>query len=345
MNDNSGQQILEKISKSQNILIVAAKKSGFDGLASALALYLSFKKLDKNTSIIASEPTASDAKSLYAVDKIGKSESQKNLIISVNNAVDNVDKVTYSLEGSILKIIVHALPGSQGVKTEDVNFDISGSSPGAIISLGHDSLDELRNEITHDQNISSNTLIIAINNEEMGQKYAQIEIINPQASSISEIVANFLKDLRIPIDEDIAFNLYSGIKWATKMFAPKFVKSSTFNTAQYLIEFGAGKSSLAENAQKVTSEDFRRPEFVQSLTQGLASSDLQFSPNLKPKKMSDFISQKTKHSDPPDVAKNQLYSDKVESPIEDVEVEHKAKESWLKPPKVYRGSKSFDRDS
>jgi len=47
MEDFQKKQILEKLSNSQTILIAVSKKSGFDGLASGLALYLSIKKTGK----------------------------------------------------------------------------------------------------------------------------------------------------------------------------------------------------------------------------------------------------------------------------------------------------------
>jgi len=345
MDVNSRQQIIDKISKSQNILVAASQESGFDALASSLALYLSIKKLGKNVSVTAREPTVNDAKSLYAVDKIRKSESQNNLIITVNNAVDNVDKVTYSLEGSVLKIIVHALPNSSGIQKEDLGVDKLDSTPDTIIALGFNSAESLRSEITQEHNISSSAHIISINVNETSQKIAQLELNDPNTSSISEIVTNLIKDLRMPINEDIAFNLYSGIKWATKMFEPKDVKPSTFSAAQYLIELGAGKSNLAVGTQSFPSTDRGRSSLTNPPTQGFASRDVQFKSELKPNKVPEFISQNSTNPSQSKVTGTKLYSDKVETPLEDVEVEKKAKQSWLKPPKVYRGSKSFDRES
>lgn len=343
MDETLKRQILDKISKSQSILIAVSEISGFDGLAAGLAFYLSVNKLGKSVLISAKEPSAGDARSLYAVDKISKAQTIKNLVINVDNAINNVDKVTYSLEGDRLKIIVHSLLGSDSVSPSDVSFEGAFTSQEVIIAIGFDSLDLLKKEVTHGQNISSDTFLINLSLVDPSQKYAQIEFVDPNSSGLCEIVASMLKDLRLPIDEDISFNLYSGIKWSTNMFAPKFVKPSTLNTAQYLIDFGAGKSTLAQSAERLVGDDIKR--LTLSSPQGFSGRDLRITPDMRSKNVSDLIPQKAKLSNKSELTGTQLYNDQVETGRDMVKAQQKAEESWLKPPKVYRGSKSFDRES
>ena len=66
------EKTLDKLTNSQSILISVAEDTGIDGLASGLALLLSFQKLQKPVSIIASTPSVSDASQLYGVGKINK---------------------------------------------------------------------------------------------------------------------------------------------------------------------------------------------------------------------------------------------------------------------------------
>lgn len=348
IDENSKQQILELLSKGQNILIIASQNSGFDGIAASLALYLSLKQIGKNISIWAKEPTISDARSLYAVDKIGKEDNKKGLIIAVNNAVENIDKVTYSLEGDVLKINIHALPECRGINQEDITFQNSVSNIDLAVVLGFNSPEQLNNEITREQNIDPNMAVLSINYQEVEQKIAQIELHDTQSSSISEITTNLIKELRLPINGDIAFNLYSGIMQATKMFAPSYVKPSTFNAAQYLVQFGAGKSSLAANDQinQINVEEkFKKQTTPQTFSQSFNSPDLIIQQDSDSKNYKEFIDRKTNKSSQSKVPSSQLYSDKTETPIEEIEVDEKQKESWLKPPKIYKGSKSFDRES
>ena len=72
MDPSSKEKTLERLTKAQNVSIIVSDSSGFDGLASGLALYLSLTKLGKNIALYAKHPTVGDASKLYAVDKIGK---------------------------------------------------------------------------------------------------------------------------------------------------------------------------------------------------------------------------------------------------------------------------------
>lgn len=309
MDDYLRKQTLEKLTKATNILIAASKNSAFDGLASALAIYLSCIKLGKNITIVAKPPTVDDAKKLYGVGKIGKDENEKNLVISIDNAIKNVDKVTYYLEGDKLKIIVHALPDSAGVSRDEIKFENFMSQYDLIFAIGYESSEQLKNEITHEQDFTPECWIISVNNNELSEKFAQVNVHEHGAASISEIAAILIQDLALPMDEDIAFNLYSGIAEATKMFSPAYAKISSFEAALRLIKFGAGKASLAAKS----------PTEVQ-LSNGIPQSKQ--NQQLKPTVM-----------------------DKSETPPEEIETKRQTQESWLKPPKIYRGSKSFDSES
>lgn len=303
MDDYLKQQALDKITKANKIIIVVSRQAALDGLASGLALYLSLSKLGKPSSIIAKSPTVEEANKLYGVDKIGKNDDKKNLVINVENAVTNVDKVTYSLQDSRLKIVVQSLPNSFGISESDVSFSKEGSNPDLVIAIGYKSNEEMRNDITHEQTINSDTFIININNTQTTQNFAQINILEDGAASISEVTTKLLQELALPIDEDVAFNLYTGISYATQSFSPAYATPVSFEAAQWLIKFGAGKASFAT----ATGSQNTRPEQITG-------------------EKANFI--------------------KETGPLqEEVTIAEKSQEDWLKPPKIYHGSKAFDTDS
>lgn len=334
MDDYLKKQTLENISKSQSILIAVSKNAHFDGLASALALYLSFKKINKSANVIASQPTVGDAQYLYAVDKVGSDSNSKDVQITIDNAVKNVDKVTYFLDGDKLKIIVHTLAESTGISQKEITIGQKSQNPDLVIAIGYESAEQLNQDITREYKIGSNVFIINISNREMSQKYAQVNLVDTNTGSISEITASLLQVLSLPINEDIAFNLYSGIKVATNMFSPSIAKPSSFSAAQFLVKFGAGKASLADSLISQTDKSPQAgisPQPYQPIARDINPS-IQFRNPPEDQKNGD-------------VPSHPLYTDEQQTPIEQVELEPKAKESWLKPPKVYKGSKSFDRES
>lgn len=311
-------QAASKINNAQSIAIAVNKQSNLDGLASGLALYLSLKKLGKNVSILAKAPTVSDARLLYGVGDIGQKSGSKNLVIGVNNAVENVDKVTYFLEGNVLKVIVHALPGSQGVKQEDLVFDRDYQAADVLISVGFNDLALLNTEVVREQKIDPNVFIINVSLDKPVKKFAQIEIIDPTSPSLSQLTASLLEALALPIDEDISFNLYTGIASATQMFSPSIVKPETLSTSAWLLKFGAGKAGLAQGKIQATKSNLPPESYIPTSSP-------------RPQDQQQTVEQLTNPADM--------------TPIEMVEREKHGEEDWLKPPKIYRGSKSFDIES
>ena len=314
MDQNLKEKALEKLTKAESIYVVVSKASGLDGLASGLALYLSLVKLGKNASIISTTPSVGDANKIYGVDKIGKLIGKRNLTVVVDNAVESVDKVTYFLDGNRLKVVIHSLAGSNGVSKDQVSLEETVSAAELIFAIGCDSQESLHSEITHEQNISSETLMININNQKSHQKFAQIEVVNDQAATISEVMSKMIQDLALPVDEDIAYNLYIGISEATDNFSPAVASPLSLEMAAWLLKFGASRASFAGMPQ--------RPDLTAS------------------------VLPKTVQAIPPIGVD---YMDKTPT-LEELEGKQELKDQsasrdWLKPPKIYKGSKSFDREN
>lgn len=353
MDQNLKSKTLDGLTKAENISIVVSSDVGFDAIAAGLALYLSLIKLDKNVSIIAKLPSVKDAQSLYAVDRIGKIEGSTNPVIVVDNAIETVEKVTYFLEDTKLKVIIHPLPGVPKISSSQIAVEYSNAPTGLIFALGFNSLHDLRSKITHEQEISPESLIVNINNQQMSQKFAQIDIINPQASGIAEVTAKMIQDFALPIDEDIAYNLYVGIKQSTQSFSPDQASTQTLEIASWLVKFGAGRASLARSSHQ------SHPPLIDSqsnLGQNIPPKIFQDKPQANLKR-SDMLSQFSQIFNPvPPHSQNQntdfathdndfLTSFDEPPPIEQVERKQNLEDKWLKPPKIYKGSKSFDKEN
>lgn len=317
MDDYLKQQITEHINQAQNIAISVNKNADFDAFASGLALFLSLHKTGKSVNIIAKSPTIGDAQMLYGVNSIGISNEKKNLIISIDNAVKNVDKVTYFLDGNKLKVVIHAFSTTDGISEKDIEFEKISPKPDLIIAIAQPSLNSLKTDITHEQQIDPETIVIGINKDPLIQKFAQININDD--ISYAEKITDFIKEMSLPLDEDIAFNLYAALASATKMFSPNLIKPSTFEMAQLLISHGAGKASFATDSRKLKQPVKNMVESFDVNNHQNEQPDIQIQPEVA-------------------VSKDQ-------TPIESVETEKQKEEDWLKPPKIYRGSKSFDIES
>ncbi len=312
MDQDLKNKTLQNITKSESILVVISKDLHLDALASGLALYLSLTKLGKKVQVLAQTPSVADAQRIYGVASIGRSESNQNPIIIVENAIETVDKVTYFLDGNRLKVVIHPLAGSAGINKDQIAIEYTDTQAQVVFALGFNNLEKLKQEITHEQLIDANSWIVNLDKSDLNQKYAQYNLVNPQASCLAEITAGMIRELALPVDEDIAYNLYAAISDSTGGFAPARTTAQTFEISAWLVKFGAGRASLAQkNGQNLHEE------------------------------ISSVIS-------PSPVPVASPLFDRTPT-IEELEgkQEHAQTRSgdWLKPPKIYRGSKSFDREN
>lgn len=306
MDQDSKEKSLQRLAKSRHISIFCEVNSGLDGLAATLALYLSLKKLGKNITVFAKAPTVSDAQKLYGVDAVSQgTDKSDNLVIVIDDAIDNVDKVSYFLEKNQLKIIVHPLPESKGIDENKIAFEHTALKADLIFAVGFEDTDSLKQQITHEQLLDSDSSIVAISKNGLNLKIAQSTFANPDASGLSEITAGVIQELSLPIDEDISYNLYAGITDSTDHFSPSKASLSTFQVGAWLVKFGAGKASFAYSK-------LQEPK------------DLIIDP-------------------PPPIQFEEQTQTFPETAPEEIEIEKVPPEAdWFKPPKVYKGSKSVD---
>ena len=335
MDPQSRDKILEKLTKAENILILISPESEIDGLAAGLALHLSFGKLSKNSSVWSNTPTVEIANKLYGVNKIGEIKSDKNVVVTVKNAVETVEKVTYSIDqNNQLNIVIHALEKTNGVSKDQISIKQTPVFFDLIFAIGITSEEQMKEYIAHDQYINSNSIVVSINKQVMSSKFAQIELTDIQASGLSETLARIIQSLALPINEDIAYNLYFGISEATNQFSPTKTTISTFEIASWLVKFGAGKASLAQSKIEQKSQDYSVPTQIFDI-----SNQKQPPPKIPvfpPIEQKEPVSQVLQEPD-----ESFDYNTFYELPS-DADIQKRTKKSWLKPPKIYKGSKSFD---
>lgn len=337
MDQSLKEKTLDNLTKAQSVLILVSQNSGTDGLASGLALHLSLVKLGKNVSVLAKSPSVGDAQKLYGVDKVGQYKGNKNLVVVIQNAIETIDRVSHFLDGDKLKLILHVFPQSNGIAQNQITFEEEGVKPDVVFAVGFTTEDELKKEIEHVQNIDSTSWLVNISLKDLGQILAQVNVFNDKAASLSEITGDYISQLSLPVDEDIAYNLYTGISEATGMFSPAKTSPTSLEIASWLLKFGAGRASFAAANQPVTAQN----------TPPTESTEPQPISTPQPFSIPQF---ETPASTPASVPTQTMPPVEEAPPIQNVEPEVKTQEqpqpiksdkSWLNPPKIYKGQ-SFD---
>jgi hypothetical protein len=208
----------------QNILIALPGTITVDKLASSLSLMLSLKKSGKEVSVVTEGQPLVAHGNLYGVGEVKSqinTNTGDNFIISLEGVVDSagqipsLEKLDWYPEGQNLNLVFHAMPGQ---KFEPINIAHKRQGGGGfniIFTVGATSLNDLGSIYTQNTQAFSNTYLVNIDNNPQNQNFGKTNVIDPNASSISEIVMQLFPSLGLSADNDIASNIVAGIYDAT----------------------------------------------------------------------------------------------------------------------------------
>jgi len=94
---------------------------------------------------------------------------------------------------------------------------------------------------------------INIDHHSSNEKFANLNIVNPNAISTTEVVYDIFQSLHVKINPKIATALYCGLLDDSDMFSSSKVNGTTFALAKELINFGANHKSVVKYLQKYST--------------------------------------------------------------------------------------------
>ncbi len=248
------ESIKNQLVSAQSILIALPATTNTDKLASGLALMLALKQAGKQVELVTQDTLRVSHTNLFGIGDvknqiIGASSTAGiggTFTLTLEGVVDengnvNSEKLDYYQEGSNLQLIF-SIP--QGKKFEPTRITTSHSGGGnsnsgfnLIFILGVDNLQELGVIYTQNQSLFAPGQLINIDNSQTNAQFGGANIVDTNASSVSEMMAQILPDLGLTISEDIATNLLTGIYDATQNMSMN-VKPDTFVAASTAMQAG-----------------------------------------------------------------------------------------------------------
>lgn len=235
---NEFNDIFDLLSKSDTAVIILSRQPSFDAVASALALYLSLTKTGKDVQVVSDSAMTVGYSHLVGVDKVALEAAGGNLVISFPYRENAVDNVSYNIENKNFNLVVKPKSGTAPLKAEEVSFSYSGGL-NLIITFGVANLAELGSIYQKEKESFAQGQIINIDNQENNARFGRINLVNSEASSISELMTAFLSAGRLPLDEDIANNLFLGLSETTVGFSALETTPEAFEAAALCLRHGA----------------------------------------------------------------------------------------------------------
>lgn len=247
---NLEEQIFKQIEKSKDILIVSANTK--DALSSSLALFLFLQKLNYKVSLVSPEKQ----KQLSFLPEYSKIEisltNLRRFIVSLDISNTKIKKISYSIDKNKLNFILS--PSKGWFRTEDISTRTGEFKYQLIITIGVNNLESLEKIYDNQIEFFYKTPIINIDNSPSNEDFGQINFIDLNAVSNSEIIFYLLKNYKKEIlNEDIATCLLSGIINKTRNFKTNNLTPQTLLTTSKLISLGGRREEIINNLYRSKS--------------------------------------------------------------------------------------------
>ncbi len=242
---NDKLSVLEKFKKElyrlKKIDIFLGEKSSEDEWASALALALSL--YEDGVDDIGIFPINTNTDIAYKGLTFVKNDLKANdLIISLPYIKEKIDEVKYEIdeEKKTFNLIIKPAKGESPIFTEDVKVFHNTLDVDVIVLYGIDDFSELGELYTEYKKDFDEVIKFWFRSPLEGRNTDQnVYFLDKNGlSSLSEYTTLFLNEFKLPLNKDIATNLFWGLKQATASFS-KNIKPSTFEVGAFLLRKGA----------------------------------------------------------------------------------------------------------
>ena len=265
----------ELLTSSNNITILLPETATADAVAGALALYLSLTQLTKNVTVGLAKPVTVGWSHLIGINKITTQLGNKNFVISLDYTEGAIEKVSYNIAGAKFNLVIEPRSGAPVFDAKNVSYSHSGMMTDLVITIGAPTLQSLGKFYSENQTTFDEKPIIVVDHLTTNSQYGKVNFVRPGAS-ICEIVALMIQATQLPVDSDIATNLFDGIATASRNFTTSTVTSDTFAAASWV---------LAQGARRKQSLPIRQEELPQKEVIGSSSTEAPQTPPdwLKPK--------------------------------------------------------------
>lgn len=241
-------RLFKKVEEVGSIVILLPEIVNEDNLSAGLALHLAVSNMGKNAVLVSSGQLSEKLKSLPDSEKLTNtlSTSGDTLMMSFPYTEGSVDSVTYNIDEntSRFNLLIAPQAGYAKLDPKSVSFSFTGGKADIIICLDIPSLNNAGAIYSDNQKMFTGVDLVNIDRHFNNTDFGSMNLVNKQASSISELVFTLLKEAKVTIDKDIATHLYRGIAVATNNFTSFSVNANTHESAAWLLKAGAQKRPM-----------------------------------------------------------------------------------------------------
>jgi len=245
----------EMVGTAKEVVIVTHGNPTMDSMGGSLALMLGLVSMGKKATVVCPDAMTVKLSSFVGVDRVVKDFGKKNFVVSLDYEDGSIEKVSYNIEGKKFNLVVEHRPGFELFSADKVQYSYQGVSADLIMSVDTLSLADLGAMYQQQKDIFATKSIINIDLHKDNTNYGALNLVDPGASSTTELVAELLATLGVKLTTDIATNLLNAIYDATNNFQNANVTSMAFEVASVCLKAGAKRFGVsAVESPRVTEE-------------------------------------------------------------------------------------------
>lgn len=238
-------QVIEAISRSKRTLIITQEPWTTDSLSAAAALGLFLTKLNKQSeTVIKGLNNETRPRFLPGLEKIKETlGAVRAFEISLDVSQNPLEELHYDVKDGQLTVTL--IPKAGEWSPRDVSFRHGEDRFDLIIALDCPDIHSLGDIFHHHADFIYRLPIINIDYNPTNEHWGQINLVDLNASSSTEILFDLFQDWnKNLIDEDIATALLSGMIYRTQSFRSSNVTPLTLGKASELLAIGARREEI-----------------------------------------------------------------------------------------------------
>lgn len=229
----------ELLEQKRSFLVLIPQNPDMDAVSAGLSLYLALGNQGKEASIACPTPMRVEFNRLVGVNRIRENVGDRNLNISFENfEAGGIEKVSYDIDNGKFNLKVVPKPGYSAPAPEQVKIEYAGAAAEAVIVVKVEKKQDL-GKFAENEDFFLNTQTVLVSNLPSQGFQSPIEVVDPRATSCSEVVFQIVENWGWQIDADLAGNLFMGLRAGTNNFQNGNVSSETFAIASKLMRSGA----------------------------------------------------------------------------------------------------------
>lgn len=338
-------QLRNLMQGAQSVLIALSASADEDATAAALALYLVLSKMRKQVTVVSPSKVKVERAHLFGIDKIANQISGGNtLVVSLPYNEGAIEKVSYNIENNRFNLVIEPRGKALSFNPDQIEYNYGKGDYDLVFVIGAAQLNDLGILASKHANAFSNKPIVNIDNSQHNTGFGRVNLVNNVP--ISQMVTVLIKALRIPLDQDPASNLYTGITSAARGVTLESASPDALEAIAFLLRSNAqllqqsGQSDQSQPAQQSRpAKQGRQPRQKQK------RKDRRFQQPQQPLENTQASPQTESFTVPAQssgVLQQQATQQNQPSAQEDIKNDDETPEDWLKP-KIFTTQKSSTR--